>query len=319
MPESARTRILRELHLAAFGVPLLGIESWVTDRLTAVLEEDSARAGHEFFSAGDVAECFYFILDGRVQLARPGAVSWVLGRRSVFGMTDALLERPRQRTAVALTDVARMRVRTEAWTELLEDCFELARASVTGAANAVARLEESLWAAERRLSAAELRSDTPMSPKLNVVERLALLTDVPILRGAGIQPLSDLAVASEEVVTAKGELIFGQGAAGDRVFVLVEGTATGVREEPHAVWQGTVGDLVCGAGALGERAAAWEVQAITRTRALTFRIEDWLDLMEENFEMVRSTLGVLLTQREICLAELAARTGSTAATELAFA
>jgi hypothetical protein len=41
--------------------------------------------------------------------------------------------------------------------------------------------------------------------------------------------------------------------------------------------------------------------------------------MEENFEMVRSTLGVLLTQREICLAELAARTGSTAATELAFA
>jgi hypothetical protein len=61
------------------------------------------------------------------------------------------------------------------------------------------------------------------------------------------------------------------------------------------------------------------VQAVTSTRALTFRIEDWLDLMEENFEMVRSTLGVLLTQREICLAELAARTGGTAATELAFA
>jgi len=319
MPEQARARILRELHLAAFGVPLLGLESWVTDRLTSMSEEDSARAGHEFFSVGEVAEHFYFVLEGRVELSRPGAAGWTLGRRSVFGMADALVDRHRQRTATALTDVELMRVRTDAWIELLEDCFELARALVAGAANATALLEERLWTTDRPVMTAAGRAKAPLPPRLNVVERLALLMDAPVLRGAGVQPLSDLAVVSEEVVTDVGQPIFGRGTAGDRVFVLIEGDAEGARESPRARWRGAVGDIVCGMGALGERGAAWEARAVTRTRTLAFRLEDWFDLMEENFEMVRSTLAIILTHRERCLEDLAGRSGDTAPTDLAFA
>lgn len=319
MPEPIRARILRELHLAAFGMPLLGIESCVTDRLTGLLEEDSARAGHTFFSADEIAEYFYFVLEGRVKLVRPGCASWTFGRRSIFGMSDALAERHRQRTAIALTDVELMRVRTDAWIELLEDSFDLARASVAGAANAAARLEEILWARDAPVAPVEVLPSVPLPRKMNVVERLAVLMQVPILRGAGVQPLSDLAVASEEVVTQPGEPIFGRGAGGDRVLVLIDGTAEGVREEPRAVWHGAGGDIVCGSGALGERAAAWEARAVTRARSLTFRLEDWFDLMEENPEMVRSTLGALLTHRERCLDDLARSSGGTAATELAFA
>jgi len=320
MPDQARTRILRELHLAAFGVPLLGIESWVTDRLTGLLEGDSARAGHRLFSAGEVADSFYFVLDGRVELARAGAKPWILGSRSVMGMTDALIERPRQRTATALTEVSLMRVRMDAWFDLLEDSFELARASVTGVANAVARLEESLWTVERPRATSDASPGSPKPSKLNVVERLALLMDAPILGGAGIQPLSDLAVACEEIVTEEGGLIFGRGGAGDRVFVLVAGTASGMRDDPRAVWRGSAGDIVCGAGALGKRSAAWEVRAAIQTTALTFRLEDWFDLMEENFDMVRSTLSALLTHRQSCLDELAteARGAAAAETQLAF-
>jgi len=319
MPDSARARILRELHLAAFGIPLLGVESWVTDRLTSLLEEDSARAGHALFSAGEVAEYFYFLLEGRVQLVRPGAPSWTFGRRSVFGFSDALLERHRQRSAIALTDVELMRVRADAWIELLEDSFDLARASVAGAANAAAVLEERLWASGEPLPAVQLRPGAPAARKLTVVERLAALMDAPILRGAGVQSMSDLAVASEEVVTDAGELIFARGAAGDRVFVLLEGTAEGVREQPHAVWRGATGDIVCGTGALGDRAAAWEARAVAPTRTLTFRLEDWFDLLEENAEMVRSTLGALLTHRERCLDDLAIRGADKSPAELAFA
>jgi CRP-like cAMP-binding protein len=320
MPEPARARILRELHLAAFGMPLLGVESWVTDRLTGLLEEDSARAGRSLFSAGEVAEYFYFLLEGRVELARPGAAPWTFGRRSVFGISDALLERHRQRTAIALTDVELMRVRSDAWIELLEDSFDLARASVAGAANAAALLEEALWSrAEAPSNAPAVLSAASNSRKLSVVERLAVLMDAPILRGAGVQSLSDLAVASEEVIADAGSLIFGRGGAGDRVFVLIDGAAEGVREEPRALWRGAVGDIVCGTGALGERASAWEARAVSRTRTLTFRLEDWFDLMEENAEMVRSTLGALLMHRERCLEELAARSRSTAPTDLAFA
>jgi CRP-like cAMP-binding protein len=318
MPEPARTRILRELHLAAFGVPLLGLESWVTDRLTGLLEEDSARAGHRLFSAGEVADSFCFVLEGSVEIARAGAPPWILGRRSVLGMTDALIERPRQHTATALTEVSLMRVRMDAWLDLLEDCFELARASVTGVANAVARLEESLWTMQRPLATSGARPGFPVTSKLNVVERLALLMDAPILGGAGIQPLSDLAVACEEVVTEEGSPIFGRGGAGGRVFVLVAGTASGMREDPRAVWHGSAGDIVCGAAALGERLPAWEARAATRTTALAFRLEDWFDLMEENFDMVRSTLSALLTHRQSCLDQLATGIPGAAQAQLAF-
>jgi hypothetical protein len=43
---------------------------------------------------------------------------------------------------------------------------------------------------------------------------------------------------------------------------------------------------------------AWEARALTPGRALTFRVTDWFDLMEEHFDMVRSTLGALSLQRE---------------------
>jgi hypothetical protein len=210
------------------------------------------------------------------------------------------------RTALALTDIQAMKVQSEAWIELLEDSFALARAAVLGSVRTVAELEERLWA----------RSPLPRFPsaprapgtELDLVERLAALREVPLLRGAGVQILSDLATACEVASFARDATLFERGHPCHRVFLIVEGEVEGRREGPDVTWRGGPGEIVCGTAAFGDPIVAWEAHATVPSRALTFRIDDWLDILEERFEMVRSTLGALSLDREQLLEDLA--TGS---------
>jgi CRP-like cAMP-binding protein len=201
------------------------------------------------------------------------------------------------RTAVALTEVQAMRVQSEAWIELLEDSFALARAAVIGSVRTVAALEERLWASRR---SAPVHPTTPCAPgrDLDVIERLAILTEAPLLRGAGAMILSDLASASDVIAFEAGATLIERGKGEGRVHLLLEGEVEAARSAPDVVWRGGPGEVVCGTAAFGDPILAWEAVARTSGRALTFRTADWLDLMEENFDMVRTTLGALSLSRE---------------------
>ena len=303
MRDAGHERIQRELFLAAFGVHVGVTDTWVTDRLTSLLEEEVARAGETLFSAGDPPEFYYLLREGRVELRREGSAPWVYEGRSVFGMSDVLLERPRVRTALAMTNIQAMKVQSEAWIELLEDSFALARAAIVGSVRTVAELEQRLWAAgmSRRPAASYQGPEGP----LDVVERLAVLAEAPLLRGAGVQILSDLAAASEVHVFAEGEVLVERGKPVGRVLLLLEGEVEASRVGPDVTWRGTAGDIVCGTAAFGDPILPWEASARTPGRALTFRVADWLDLMEEHFDMVRTTLGELSLDREELLERLA--------------
>ncbi len=290
-------RIQRELFLAAFGANVGVIEPSVTDRLTAILEEQVARAGETLFSAGDAPDFYYLLREGRVQLVRAGSAPCTYEGPSVFGLSDALLERPRVRTAVALTDVQAMRVQSEAWIELLEDSFALARAAVIGSVRTVAALEERVWASRGR-APHHPTAPSPSGCDLDVIERLALLTEAPLLRGAGAMILSDLANASDVFAFEAGATLIERGKGEGRVHLLLEGEVEAARSAPDVVWRWGPGEVVCGTAAFGDPVVAWEAVARTSGRTLTFRTADWLDLMEENFDMVRTTLGALSMNRE---------------------
>ncbi len=303
MSESSHPRLSRELFLVAFGAMRGRLEPWVTDRLVSILEEQLVHAGETLLSPGDVPDCFYFMREGSVRVERRLAHDWVLEGPCILGMVDALLDRPRVRRAVARTDLRLMTVRTDDWLELLEDSFDLARLAVLRLASNVAHLEQTRWSsatgAEQPEAPAVDASGAPLSP----VERLAVLMDVPLLRGSGVQTLSDLALVSEQLTLARGQALFERGAPRDRMFLVVEGEIEAARESPDVVRRARAGDVVCGAAAFGEPALAWRATARVRTRLLALRIEDWFDFMEEHFDMVRSTLAALLRERERLLDE----------------
>jgi CRP-like cAMP-binding protein len=307
--DTRHLRVSRELFLATFGVHLGGFESWVTDRIVSLLEEEEVRAEEALFSVGDPPEFFYFMREGGARLIGEGRAARRLEGRHVLGLIDGLLDRARTRTAVATTNLQLMKVHIDAWLDLLDDSFEVARASVLELARSVANLEERVdmvAGARSRLVTHGPRFASGRVPAghLNVIERLALLMDVPLLRGGGVQPLSDLAVASQEVEFDRGEVVFDRGVPRDRVFVVVEGEVEASREAPDLVRIARAGDIVGGAAAIGEPAVAWQARATRRGRALAFRVDDWFDLMEEHFDMVRSALAALSLRHEELLEEL---------------
>jgi CRP-like cAMP-binding protein len=306
MRDTSHARVSRELFLAAFGAELGRMVPATIDRLTWLLEEEDVLSGETLFAEGEAPECFYFLREGRIQLVREGSAPRTAKGPAVVGMSDALLDRPRSRTAIVLADTRIMRVRIDDWVELLDDSFELTRASILSSARRVALLEEQLldmgivpWTTSGGVSQAA-------GPRLGVIERLAALMDALPLRQAGVQTLSDLALVADELTFEPGDVLFDRGAKRDRVFLVVQGEVAATRRPSDVEWTFGPGHIVCGAAALSDVSCAWGASAKSRVRALAFRTEDWFDLMEEHFDLVRSALAGLVLERERLL-ELVAR------------
>jgi CRP-like cAMP-binding protein len=309
-------RAWKELFVTGFGAELGKVDSWVMDRLTAMLQEEDVYAGEQLFSRGSAPEYFYFLRKGGVRLERPAMAPQLLEGPAVIGMFDAVLDRPWLHTATILGEAEMMKVPLDDWIELLEDSFELARASVQSAARHVALLEAGLLEEGRApWSAPPSFAAVATGARLGVVERIAVLMDAMPLRAAGVQTLSDLALVCEETTFAPGDVLFDRGATGDRVFLVVDGLVTASRGPSGDGLTFGPGQILCGAAALlaafGEEPLSWTARASSAVRTLAFRTEDWFDLMEEHFDLVRSALAGLALERER-LAELVASRPSQA-------
>jgi CRP-like cAMP-binding protein len=307
MREERIVRVGRELSLAALGVPLEDLDSWVVDRLTSILDERDFRRGDTLMVAGEPVESLFFINDGAIRFTRDDGPSWTLRGRWFVGGFEALGDVPASHTATALGDFHCMSVPAMAWAELLEDSSQMSRLVVTNASRALTKLE-----ARVPLGAPVSRSEPSLlaglpAGELNLVERLALLLDSRMLRTAGVQALADLAAASREVSFAAGELLFARGAECEQVFRVVEGDVLAECADPIMSRQVRPGDIVCGAAILGRIAGAWEARAATPARAIAFPVEALFELMEEHFDLVRAMLNALAARRLLLLEHLAAR------------
>lgn len=306
MPDSL-VRTSRELFLSALAGGASDIETWVLDRMTSLLEEGDVRAGTRIFAAGEEAEFIYYMRHGRIRLVRPGGATWTFEGRWAIGAFDAAMNRPHARTAIALTDLRLMKLRSEHWLELLEDSFELARANIANIVGTVAALETRRWASRPPPRGSVVAPVPPPGATFTFVDRLALLTDVALFRDAGVQVLADVAGVMEEMTFEAGERIDLE--TKRRALLVLDGEIVADRHEPTLSVPFGPGSVVCGVAALGEPARAWEARAVTKARALSIGLEDWLDLMEEHFDLVRSALAALARARENILEELAADAG----------
>lgn len=266
-----------------------------------MLEEEECGPGERIYSEGEPPDHFYMLRQGRLELVKTDRPVEIVEAPRAFGMVDALVERPRTTSAVAASAVQLLRIRSDAWFELLEDSFELARTSVLALARATAALEERTWARGVPFSAPAPPVLDGSSGPLDIVQRAALLMQTPVFRGVGVQPVSDLAAAAEELQFSAGEHLFERDSC-DRVFVIIDGRIEADRRDPLVTWHGGPGQIVCETVCFGGVASSWEARAVTRTRALSFGIDDWFDVLQENFEMVRATLATFARERERLLA-----------------
>lgn len=295
----------RELFMAAFGMPAGDIDAWVVDRMVSILEEDWIAPGQVLFREGEAMEWIHFMREGEVRLTRTGAPPWILRGRWVLGAFESMSDVPRTRTATAITEINAMRAPVAAWLDLLEDSFLLTRAAVMRAAFATATLEERVPMMDHHRAGPSWSRSLPAQRALSLVERLAVLADVRILSGAGVQSVVDLATACTEHWFDAGQTVLARGVDRSDLWLVVQGEVTAARRDPDVSRRYGPGDIVCGAAAFGTPARSWEATAATRSRVMSFPLVAWFDLMEEHFDVVRSTLGALGARRELLLEELA--------------
>jgi CRP-like cAMP-binding protein len=300
-------RISRELAIAAFGVSPDRFDPWVLDRFTDIVDEEYVRAGQVLWSAGHAVETLYFMHEGRVQATRRGAPPWTFRGRWFLGAFEWYHDRSATRTVVALSDFYAIKFRRAEWLDLLEDSFELTRRGVTAGATAVARLDERLPTLERPAPPRTIvrAADRPLS----MVERIAFFTDIGMSFNVGIQALADLANVSKDVSLEPGDSVFDSGAVKDHLLFVVDGEIDATRKDPEVRRRYAPGEAVAGAAVLSGLGAPWTARAVGSTRLLAVPIEAWFDLMEEHFELVHSTIGVLGADRERILDQLAAEAG----------
>jgi CRP-like cAMP-binding protein len=309
MADDARLlKLARELFLAAAAPP--SIPPWAIERMASFLEEQALEEGQVLFRAGDPPEFIYLMRDGRIRMTLEGGAPLTFQGRWALGGFEVLTDHAYRRTATALGSFRIQRLPADAWLELLEDSFEMARGMLENAARTLTRLEERFGA--------DPTGDAPPTPPpplpmpdgpLNVVERLALFADIPALRGAGIQTLADLAGLAEEATFERDEVVVAPAETPDRAYVVIDGQLEASRKGPEIVRRFGPGTLVLGSASIAGPPPGWETRARSPARALSFRLEDSADLMEEHFDMVRSVLASLGMERERLLDKMAARSG----------
>jgi CRP-like cAMP-binding protein len=302
MADLAHGRLGRELFLVTFGVSVNELEPWVIDRMTTLLADRWVGAGTTLYEEGDAPDDLYFMIDGAVRLSRRGSTPWLLRGRWVVGVLEGVAGNARPRTATALSDFQAMQVPIRGWVELLEDSFPLARGAVLNSARAVAELEVKVPHIERAPRPAR---PEPGDAPLQLIDRLALLAEVRMLSGSGVQSLVDLAATSRERRFTAGETILERGVERAEMLLVVSGEVVTDRQDPHVERRYGPGDIVCGVASFGAPAPLWEARALTPTRVIAFPIEAWFDLMEEHFDLVRSALGAVGTRREVLLERMA--------------
>jgi CRP-like cAMP-binding protein len=297
-----RQLFLRSLGGASASPTLLALVSKrIKDRFVP--------AGEVLFSAGAPSIEIYFVFEGEVELRAEGHEPWVLTAPSVIGAIDALYERPHARTAVAKTDLQVLALSSDEWFDTIEENFEIARDNVMRVAEGLARLELEL---PPNGGFPEPDDDAPVEPALglNLVERMLLVRKSLAFRSATVQSVARLAQVAEEIELAAGEILHQPGKPAHSFYVVASGTVEITSVEPEVSARFGAGEIVFGAGAVGLRVPGFTSRALAPTVLLAIRREDFFDIMEDHFEVMRSVMKGVSHERERVLTERAERRGS---------
>src|SRR5258708_21839496 len=307
MLDSQRSRTEREIALAVFGVSVENFDSWVLDRLAALLDEQPIRAGQVLWSRGKPVDQIFFMPRGRVQARREDGAPWTFAGRWFLGGFEGYGKRTAERDLIALEDLAVFRIRRQGWLDLLEESFEMTYRTVVGAAAAVTALDQ-------RIPTTDPAPGLPMPPAhaqpMTILDRIAFLSGLPMASAVGVQALADVADIADEVALASGDTLFEEGIAPERFYVVIDGRIAATRRNPDVHRQYRRGEIVAGPAALSDdHARHWAARAGTSARLLAIPHEAWFDLMEEHFQLAEWMMATLAITRERIISRLAADAG----------
>ncbi len=289
-------KIEHELFIRSF----FGVQppARVAKQLAASMQERPARAGEVLFEIGAPSDQIYFVVSGQVALEVEGKDPWTFNDRSMVGIVDCMMERPRTRRARAMTNSALLRIHLQDYFEILEDNFEYAKTGIRMANQLIHRLSQQL-APDRVFANEDAQRAyrvTTLEKPLPLIERVQVLYHSAFLRGGPVQPIVRLAALAEESEHPPGEVIFRPTENNSALDFVVSGTVRLDRAEPEIRALMGPGTLLEAHAAIGFDEHQYQAVAETDVRLLRIHHEDLFDVMEDHFALAK--LGFAYGSRE---------------------
>lgn len=278
--------------------------------LASRMRETMFPAGTVIYRRGDVASHIYWVTRGDVALTLEGSDPWTLLPPSVVGVFDVIQDRARERTATALTDVEALALSAEDYLDILEDNVDVYRGAVRGSTKGLHVLGLSIAAAGGS-EALERESPFPSSTAtimpvparpLHLVERTLVLHETPLFRAMRVQAVTLLASVAEELRFSEAEVIFRRGEPSSALLVVARGLIHVTRDDPRVEIRAAAGTLLGSYSSLGHDTHEFDAAALAPSSVLRIAKDDLFDLLEDHFEVTRSLLGYLTSERERLLA-----------------
>jgi CRP-like cAMP-binding protein len=235
-------------------------------------------AGESLFRAGEPATTYFFLVDGTVRLG----TAMRTAPDETVGWLDAVLERPRSADATAEGAVHVFEIPISDFTAVVEDSLDLSMGMLEERARKVDAMVPATPRPVRETSTAEPTDDS-------FARTMVTLREAGCLRTARTQTLASLAECATSISLRAGEAF----TAGDNGLWLVARGLTECAERTYGA-----GMLVAGTGAFVERARPRLAKAVHDTDLLQIAFDDWFDVAEENFDLVRSTLVWIEEERQ---------------------
>ena len=298
MPEVSEAALMnREVFLKVL-VPRQRRGLWVTSRMAEVMVDVHVRAGDVLFDAGTPAEHYYFVVNGEVEMVRPGAPSWTVTGPGLVGAIDIGLGRAHARAAVAKTDADILRLEAAVWFDAMEDSFDLALAVFLN----MARAAHALRMRPPPQGGFDRPPDDARPVALpSVVDRILFMRDVPLFGSASTQALTSLAETTEVVTLDEGALLFDGTDSTGRIYVVASGEIEAVHEASSVTARFRAGGLVAGAAAFAPQNGGFVARATAPAALLAVDFDDYCDIMEEHFSLVRAALRFMAADFDLLL------------------
>jgi CRP-like cAMP-binding protein len=283
------TRVKRELFLRSLfpGKP----PAAVARQLVKLMRERTVHAGELLYDRGAESTEAYFLVEGSVELHGADEEPWHFEKGSVLGMLDCSLQRPRERRAVALSDVEVLVVRGEDWMDVFEENLAYARIvrEVLGKMHhdLVLELAPAGGFPPRELTPEEALEVGVLEG--GMVDRLVALRGSLHFETASVQSLCELAARGETLRVTRGGRILAPGGAGQRLYLVIAGLVDAERAVAPIVRAAFgPGELVLGSVSLAGLLTEYSMTARTDAVLLSLAASDLDDVIEDHFDLARS-------------------------------
>ncbi|MEE9554952.1 MAG: cyclic nucleotide-binding domain-containing protein [candidate division Zixibacteria bacterium] len=118
--------------------------------IAVITEEVEFEKGDEIFKEGDISDCMYLIVDGKIRLIRKGSVVMTGVHNDVFGTWALFDDEPRVVTAIVTADSRLLRIQKDDFIDLLGDNVRITQGILKQLAKRLRNLVEKVGSNRKR-------------------------------------------------------------------------------------------------------------------------------------------------------------------------